>query len=182
MPKYEEKTGETEVPKNVGIEGFLSVMRGILKLPRLQSLSVDPRGKVAYKYYLREGESPVPLSIDLDSIAPFGVVRNSHVIELPTPNANAAVAVAELFDAAARDHLFPVAFAAGTDTTFWSWYKKTTNFVPFSTEDLYGVPFLVDKGFESHVLILCAAFARGGSLIDTNRAYKIVIPPQESSK
>ena len=176
MADYEEVTETIEIPKNVGIKGFTRAIEDILKLPRVQDIHIDARGRIEYRYYLREGESRRPLATDFESLTPYGVMRNGKVTELAAPSKNAAVALGQLFDAAAVDHVFATAMVGGANSKFWDWYKASTGIALLSREELCCVPFLADRMVEDHVLILCAAYSRGGALIDTQRSYKLVIP------
>lgn len=176
MAEYEEIKGVVEVPKNVGIRGFLKAIEDILKLPRVQGINIDARGKIEYRHYVREGEAHKPLEVDFSTLQPYAVIRNSKVVELGDPDLNAAVAVGQLFDLAAVDYLFPVALVAGANTQFWRWYETTTTIEPGSHEEFYGVPFLIDRQLEDHVVVLCAAYTRAAAMIDTQKSYKLVIP------
>ncbi len=176
MAEYEEVTGTVEIPKNVGVRGFLKAIEDILKLPRVQSIHIDARGKVEYRHFMREGDPLKPLEIDFATLQPYAVIRNSRVVELGDPDPNAAVAVGQLFDSAAADHLFPVAIVAGANTQFWRWYESTTTIDPSTHEELYGVPFVIDRQLEDHVIVLCAAYTRAAALVDTQKSYKLVIP------
>jgi hypothetical protein len=176
MVEYEEVLESIEIPKNVGIKGFLRAVEDILKLPRVQDINIDARGRVDYRYYLREGEEKKPLGTDFSSLTPYGVMRNGKVTELADPSKNAAVALGQLFDAAAVDHVFATVMVGGAKSQFWDWYKASTGVALLSREELCSVPFLTDRMVEDNVLILCAAYSRGGALVDTQRSYKLVIP------
>jgi len=174
--KYEEIRESLEVPKNTGRQGFLRAIEEILTLPRIQDINIDARGKVTYRYSLREGERRREVKPDFDSLLPYAIVRNAEVRELVEPDANAAVAVSQLFDLASADHLFPTAFVAGPDTLFWKWYTESTCIELLSQEEFFGLPVLSDRYVEDYVFILCAAYTRGAPLSDTQRSYKLVIP------
>lgn len=176
MSEFEEVTETVEVPKNTGRAGFMRVIEDILKLPRVQDINIDSRGKVKYRYFLREGESKQPVTTDFKTLEPYSAIRNSIVQELVEPDDNAAVGVGQLFDGAAQDRLVPIAFVASPTTTFWTWYEETTGIALASREELYGVPFLSERALEDYVLVLCAGYTRGSALIDTQRSYKLVIP------
>jgi hypothetical protein len=174
--EYSEADGEITVEKGTGVAGFLKAVEGVLKLPRVQSIHIDSRGKVAYKYFVRKGEETPALKIDFESLKPFAAIRNGESIdELETPHPIAAIALGQLFDAAAADHLFPVAFASGIGTSFWSW-AKATELVLSSREELFGIPFLTDQLIPDRSLVLGAAYARGAALVDIRKSYKLVIP------
>jgi hypothetical protein len=176
MAEYEEVNDVVEVPKNTGVQGFLKTVEEVLKLPRVQEIRIDARGRVNVRYFVREGEQKKPFGMDFETLLPYAIIRNNPVIELVDVDANAAIAIGQLFDLAAADHLFPVAFVGGPASLFWQWYETTTGFRLTSHEELYGVPFLSDRALEDYVLVLCAAYTRGAALIDTQRSYKLVIP------
>jgi hypothetical protein len=176
MSDYKEVTETVEVPKNTGIRGFLHVVEGILKRPRVQSVEIDARGKVSYRYFARSGEERLPLSTNFDTLMPYMVVRNGKAVELSDPSPIAPIALGQLFDMVAVDHLYSVAWVAGANTRFWDWYAATTRFSLFSREELFGLPFLTDRNIPDESLLLAAAFARGATLIDIQKSYKIVIP------
>lgn len=176
MAEYEEVRESVDVPRDTGVQGFLKTVEGILKLPRVQELHIDSRGKVDFRYFVQKGEQRKPLEIDFDSLLPYSIIRNSKLTELVDVSLNAAVGLGQLFDMAAADHLFPVAFVGGTQSLFWQWYEVTTAIGLASREEVYGVPFLVDRALEDYVLVLCAGYTRSAALIDTQRSYKLVIP------
>lgn len=176
MVPYSEVRGTVEVPKNAGKAGFLRAIESVLALPRLQEIRVDARGKVEFRYFLREGEEQKTTQPDFTDLLPYAVIRNSEVRELSQPDTNAAVAVSQLFDLVSADRLFPIAFAVGPSTTFWRWYRDSTDIDPLSTEELCGIPLLSDHLLEDYVLVLCAGFSRHAALADTQRSYKLVIP------
>ena len=176
MSDYEEVTGEVEVPRNVGVRGFLKAIEDILKLPRVQDIHIDARGKVTYRHFMREGEERKPLSVDFESLMPYAVIRNSRVVELLDPDLNACVAVGQLFSMALTDHLYPVAVVGGANTNFWKWLEASTGLIVPSEDELFGVPFMRDRQLEDYVLVLCAGYARGAALVDTQKSYKLVIP------
>lgn len=174
--KYEEQNQTVEIPKGTGLEGFMHAIREILQLPRVQEIHIDARGKIAYKYFLREGEEPKGLELEFETLMPYAIVRNGVVLEVMPTSTNAAVVLGQLFGKATSDHMYPVAWVAGANTPFWKWFEKSMGFKSPGEEELYGLPFLRDRMLEDSVLILCTAYGRRASLIDTQRSYKILIP------
>ena len=177
MADYEERKGSVEVPKNVGIRGFLAAIETILKLPRVQRIEIDARGKIEYKHFVRAGEEVVALDFEdtFDALMPYAIIRNGTVVELVAPDQNAAVAMGQLFSMVAADHLHPVAVVGGAKSSFWNWYERSTGLKLANEEAVYGLPFLTDHLVEDNVLILCAGFARNGTIADTQKSYKLVI-------
>ncbi len=178
MAEYEEVEGTVEVPKNVGVAGFLRSIEAILKQPRVQSISIDARGKVTFRRFIREGEKNEPIAVDFETLNPSAIIRNGTVVELPTPttgHTNAAVAIGQLFNMMALDKLNAVSFVGGANSRVWKWYKESTGIELVSHDELYGVPFVTDRHVEDQVLMLCAAYAKPAALIDTQKSYKLVI-------
>jgi hypothetical protein len=175
---YQEHSQSVEIPKGTGIEGFLRAIREILALPRLQEIHIDARGKVSYKYFLREGEEERTLALEFDSLMPYAIVRNGVVQEVLSNSTNVGVVLAQMFARAAADHMYSVAWVAGANTTFWRWFDASMGFKHASQDDLFGLPFLRDRMVEDSVLILCTAYGPRAALTDTQRSYKILIPSQ----
>jgi len=173
---YEEKNETIEIPIGTGVEGFLRALREILQLGRIQEVHIDARGKISYKRFAREGETPQPLDLDFESLMPYAIVRNGYVEEVIPSTTNAAVVLGQLFARAAADHVYPVAWVAGANTTFWSWLTKSTGLAGSVRDELYGLPFLQDHMLEDSVLLLCAAYGRRAAISDTQRSYKILMP------
>jgi hypothetical protein len=173
--EYTEVNEEIEVPRNVGASGFLRVVEGILKLPRVQKIEIDSRGKISFQYFTRKGEETPALKIDFETLRPYAAIRNGESMDEITPSTNAAIALGQLFDAAAVDHLFPVAFVAGVGTSFWRW-AKSSGLILSSREELFGIPFLMDQLVPDSSLVLGAAYARGAALVDIRKSYKLVVP------
>jgi len=176
MNEYVEVTGEVEVPKNTGKEGFLKAIKDILQLPRVQGITIDARGRIEYRHYAVKGEAYAPLEVSFDTLQPYAAIRNSTVIELTVVDPNAAIAVGKLFQQAEADRLCPVAFVGGANSRFWLWYSLTTGLASATKEELHGVPFLIDRHLDDSMLVLCAAYTRTAALIDTQRSYKLAIP------
>ena len=107
---------------------------------------------------------------------PFAIVRNGEIQEIPYPNSHAAIGVAELFARASRDHMSPIAFLGGDNSSFWRWYEETTGLTPDTKENLFGFPFLTDMQMENDVLLLCTGFKRNALITDTVKSYKLSIP------
>jgi hypothetical protein len=175
MAEYEEVEGSIEVPKNVGVTGFLKSIEAILKQSRVQSVSVDARGKVTYRRFVRGGEQAEPLSVDFETLQPHSIIRNSEVLEIPSEQENAAVVVGRLFHRMSVDQLNPVAFVGGANTHLWQWYKGWTGIECVTHDEFFGVPFFTDRLIEDHVLILCAAYSKAAALIDTKKSYKVAM-------
>lgn len=177
MIEYREITKTIEVPKGTGLTGFMLAISNILRQPRIQEVTITARGKVSYRRFARQNEPDEEIKLDFESVMPWAILRNTNIEELPSVprSANAAVVLGQMFAAAARDHLHPVAMVGGSASVFWEWYGQTTGIV-LGKDEAYGLPFLNDENIPNDVLILCAAYGRGASLVDTQQSYKIAIP------
>jgi len=175
--QYKEQSEQLEVPKGTGVDGFLHALREILELPRLQEIHIDGRGKITYKYFLREGEAPQALGLEFDSLMPYAVVRNGYIEEMLLTTSHPAVVLGQMFAKAAADHVYPVAWVGGAKSAFWAWFEKTMG--AGRQDELYGLPFLRDRMIEDDVLILATAFGRRAPFIETQRSYKILLPRGE---
>jgi len=169
MSAYQEKTNSVVVPKNTGVEGFIKTLRGILSLPRVQSINIDAKGKVQYTRYVREGETDSPLGVDYTNIEPWSIIRNGHLDELNYRNGEPATnVIAAMFDKVACEGLTPIAFATGADTDLWSWHQRTAGVTLTKTNSIYGLPVYMDRQMPDYSLVLCAAYVKGG-LSDCHR-------------
>lgn len=177
MSAFKEYQGTVRVPKGAGVDGFLLALREILRRPRVQGIHIDARGTIQFTYIGREDEGPLPSpEIQFETVSPLSVIRSGDVVEVPEQKI-AAHAVAALYRAASDELLYPVAFVVGTGTSFWKWHEQTTGIaLNAQREDLYGYPLFYDKQVPEHVLILCTAYMRGGSLLDTRKSFKINMP------
>lgn len=174
MP-YVEEQKTIDVPPATGVPGYLKVIAGILERPRVQEIVLSKTGKITYRRFRGEDEPDAPLEVELESLMPFAVIRNSLLEELPLIGNNAAIAVSQLFTKAHMDGMSPLVFASGPGSLFFAWHARTTSVVLAKT-DCYGLPFLPDPELPNEALFLCAGYSRRSTLPDTVRSYKITIP------
>jgi hypothetical protein len=156
---YKQQTGEVEVPKGAGVEGFLLAIRNILKLPRVQEVHIDSRGKVTYAHFVPDDVEPALLSIEFETVMPYAVVRSGHVVEVTRPSIeNPAVTIGCLLHGAALDHLAPVAWVTGAKPALWAWYHGGTGTGEnIRGDDFFGLPVLRDPKFEDNSLLTLVA-------------------------
>lgn len=170
MEGYEEKTSLVTVPKNTGIEGFLRAVRGVLALPFVQGIQIDAKGALRYTRYVKAGESEAPLAVNYEGLDPWSIIRNGVLEEIThEPGDSATSIIAYMFDFIAREGLVPTAFASGAGSHFWQWHSVTAGVELGRKTTAYGLPFLTDRQMPDHSLVLCAAYIRGGSLVDCHR-------------
>jgi hypothetical protein len=173
---YEERNDKVDVPRSTGLEGFLHAIKTILTLPNIQKIEISGKGEISYRYFTPKDQGAAPLKMSFETLEPYMIIRNSKVIEFPRPSLNAAVAICQLFAMAAADHLHPLGFVGSPNSALWSWYEQSTAIRLADQESLLGLPFWSERMLEDPTLILCAGFERDGSLIDTQRSYKLCIP------
>lgn len=187
MNGFEEQTGSITVPKNTGIDGFLLTIKEILQQHDfLQRIEIDSKGLINFRYFAQEGTEKTQFTVDFKFLQPDSIIRNGQVREILIPEeASASTVVGVLFEAANRERMYPVAFAAGSSSQFWDWHYQTTGIQLQSRDALYGLPFLTDRHIPDSVLILCTAIGKGASLVDTQISYKVSmginpqLPPAE---
>ncbi len=170
--EWKEIVRSIEVPPNTGVEGFVYTIRELLKRPRLQEIKIDSKGKITYRQFVREDKPENNIGLEFGDLLPSSVIRNSEVIEL-APVGNAAVVLSDMLDTAAIDQLHPICFTTGADSTLWNWYKNSTGLLLRSRDTLFGLPLYLDRQIPDTAIILCAAFGKDASMIDTQRAYKV---------
>ena len=180
MSDLELVTDSIDVPKNTGIEGFIQTIRQILRLPRVQTITVNARGKVSYDRYVAEGDPDQTIGVDFSGIEPAHIVRNAlnGVVELVLQAENSAVILMGMLDWARTEKFHPIAFVTGANTTFWSWYAESTRTSLAARDSICGLPVYFDRHIPDTALILCASLAKDGALIDTHKAYKIEMSPR----
>jgi hypothetical protein len=173
MSEYKLVTDTIEVPPNTGVDGFLYTLRELLKLPRLQSVKIDAKGKVTYERYIREDEK-APIGVDFADLEPWHIIRNAPVQEVRIRTSNPATALLLLFDSVRMEGYQPAAFVTGANTTLRYWLEMGTGqTLQPSMQTLFGVPIYTDRNCPDSVLVLCGAYTSGAPLVDTQKSYKI---------
>ncbi len=179
MSDLELTTSSIEVPKNTGHEGFIHTIRQILKLPRVQSISINARGKVTYERYVAVDDPAKTTGVDFSGIEPAHIIRNAlnGVEELVLQAENSAAVLVGMLDWARVEKFYPIAFVTGANTSFWSWYSDSTRVFLAARDSICGLPIYFDRHVPDTALILCVSLSSDGALIDTHKAYKIEMSP-----
>jgi len=176
---FERIEEEIEVPRETGIDGFLLAIRAVLKKPRVQTVHIDARGKITVSRFVRANEPQVEFSIDFASVTPASAVRRGEVVELTVPEAeDPKTTVFRLFNEAARDQVYPVAFVVGAQSAFRKWVAGSLDVYGSS---LFGLRVLSDRHIPDDVLILVTAYGPSGDLVDVQRCYKVTLPLTQPS-
>lgn len=180
MTDWQEVTDVVEVPKNTGLDGFLQVIRSYLKTPRVQDITIDARGKVSIRRFVRPADSDRNVGVDFASLAPSGIVRNTEVEEVVMyEGVSAAVALGSLLDRVSTDKLKPLAFMTGANSVLWDWYKMTTGVRLRDKGNLHGLPLHTDRLLPDTVLILVVGYGKDAALVDARASYKLEMPAYE---
>lgn len=172
---YKEISETLAIPPHAGVEGFILAIRDILKQPRVTSIAIDARGKVSFTRYARPEEPRKQIEVDFASVTPAAVVRNGLVREIDLEDKPAYALVPLLFNHAAVDKMYPVAWVVGPQSTFHEWHKRNVG-IGLNEHTAYGLPILRDRFIPDETLLLCCSYGPGGALIDAQQAYKITIP------
>ena len=175
MTSYSSVEKTISVPANTGVAGLLHAIKEVLKRPRIQSITIDSKARITYTHYVPEGMEEDNLGVSFDELEPSYIVQQSTIREVPLHSCNAAVAIGQMFSMVARDHLHPVAFVSGADTTLWRWYRSTTGVDLPVSDVLYGLPLLLDRYYEDDLLMLSAGFGRDAGFADTQATYKVIM-------
>lgn len=171
MSEYRRVESSLEIPRNAGTAGFMRTLETLIKLPRVQSITVDARGKVTWTRYVRDDENE-PLAVQFDDLEPWAVIRNGELMELNVNIDDAALVLIMMLDRVTSEGLHPTAFVSGAATIFWDWFASSTGY-RFPSQHVMGLPLYLDRHAPDTALILGAAYEAGASLADTHKSYKI---------
>lgn len=170
------------LPQGLGKRAIVEAMEALIKIPRVQyPVTLDRQG-VHFTRVVDDGEQDAPAEISLDTVSPWEMIRVAgEIVELetPTPQDNAAVCLAWLFDAIQQSRLQPIAFVMGRPTLFWSWFKDTTKVSFVNHEELYGLPVYTDPQITTYSLFLSAGHGSSTNLANTHMTFKLTIPRGE---
>ena len=171
--KYIEHDDVVHVPKGAGARYFLDVVENLLKkVPRISSILINAVGEVRYSWYAPEDAPKPSLGLQLETITPYSIIRNSKVMELEyAMGLPAPYNVATMFVELTRDELYPLAFVVGSEERLRAWHHEPR----MDGEMFYGVPLIISADLPKEVIILCGGMAPGGALTDTYKCYKMVM-------
>jgi hypothetical protein len=176
MNEFKEQSDTIDIPRGTGVDGFITTIAGILKMPRVQYIHIDGNGRIKYARVVRKGEEISHLNPDFSQLQPSFIIRHASLKELPEEK-NAAYAITQMFLRAAIDKMYPVAFVSNPLTRLWDWFRDSTGIDLSITPDvLFSVPLILDEGIPPYVLVLCTAFLPNATMIETRTCYKITMP------
>lgn len=169
MSKYVEREDRIEVPKNTGIQGFLKTLDTLLRLPRLQTITIDSRGFVVYKRFVSDDEYN-PIGVDYAELQPTSVMRYGTIEEVRV-GGMPYLQLARVLEQVAVEQLEAVAWVVGKGSNLVEWLARST--LAVRRERLLGYPVVEDAQMNTTSLVLCAAYARGAAIIDCQRFFKL---------
>ena len=178
---FEQVSGVVDVPRNTGTEGFIQLIRSILKLGHVQDIHVTANGKVSYKYLaVKSADRPEFNPEQLfERASPSCVVRNSTLVEVRVDERKSSVETLVLVTRSAQlDGVVPNAWVTGANTLLFKWLPSRSNISAEQLQPgtiLFGLPIYRDRMLPDESLILCASPCAGADLVDTTHAYKIAM-------
>jgi len=179
MEQPEEIVRTIPIPENTGVPGFLRVLEEIIKLPRVQEITIEALGRITYRRYVLEGEADTkgPIQVDLSHLQPHHIIRNASVEEyLYPPGTPAPSVLGAVLDRATLQKYTPIAFATGAGSYLYPWYFYSTGSELQTKDRLMGYPLYFDRALPDTTLVLCTGDGRTHSLVDTRYSIKIEIP------
>lgn len=162
-----------DVKKGTGIEGFLRVVKEILRLSRVQTVTIESKGTVEYERYVLEADPDQPIEVAYDDLEPYNVIRNSTMDDVEYLSSNPAVALALLLDRSAKDQLHPCVFVTGANSNLSTWFAHGTGRSLSSASYLCGLPVLLDRQIPDSALILGSAYSRDSGISGVQKFYKM---------
>lgn len=173
-------TAAVDIPRNTGIEGFLQMLRSLLRIKRLQEIviSVTRHGSITYKYLAeRETEQTAldPCKL-LENLNPMHYLQRSEMKEVGLQEGEASPQMLlRLFRAAENDGMRPICWVVGAGSALPRWLRKGTTFTEdfaYPNETLCGLPILSDRFVPDEALVLCAGHGIGSEMSDARICYK----------
>lgn len=173
MTSVQERTKTIDVPPNTGIEGFLHVIREVLRLPRVQKIVVEGAGRVTLTQLCKEDAEP-NVNVTFEHLEPHYIIRNTRLQEVSYPPSMSALCViATMLDIVHANGLTPIAFVAAPSTSLWTWLHFGDDLTLAGRDVLLGQPLYTDRYIPDTALVLCAGVDHTTSLLDTKLSLKI---------
>lgn len=183
MTKLYEKKEHYSVNPATGIPGVVKTVEELLRrVPRIQSVSVSLKNLKSGKgieciRHVTDPDEETPLRIDLGTLTPAHVLGNCEQFEeifLHPTKPYPLEVISRMLSACNRDQLAPIAWVI-SGNNFWSWLETNEIFWK-NKEDFFGYTVYNDISLPQDVLVLCAADSYACNLVDTRKAYKLLMP------
>jgi hypothetical protein len=179
--EFEPVVDTIEVPRNSGTDGFLKLIRSILKLGHVQSIHIAGNGKVEYRYLKPIGRKDDQFNPEqlFEDVSPSYLIRNSQMIELRVQDdAHSLEVLHRMMRAARVDGVEPLGWAVGAGSMLVEWLTARSCLSEehfFPCDSLMGIPVHKDRMLPDESLTLCAGPVRGGEFSETTHSYKIAM-------
>lgn len=174
--EYREAVNTIQVPKNVGLDGFLLTIKTVLKMARVQDITINSLGMVTYRRFVLEGE-PANTGVSFDEIEPYNIIRNTDIQTLQVGHTTpAASAIGQLFDLAATQQYSPLGFVMSPGSKFWDWYFTSTGYDVQNKDTLMGLPVYNDRHMPEDRIVLAVGYGRDATMIDARKSFQLVVP------
>jgi hypothetical protein len=170
---YQLVQSSIEVKKGTGVEGFLRVIKQVLKLPRLQTVTIEAKGKISYDRYVLGEESREPVEVGYDDLEPYSLIRNGTVEGVEVLSSNPAVVLSLLLDRVVKDQLHPCAIVTGANTILPTWFSHGTGRTLLTVEYVCGLPVYLDRNIPDSTLIVGGAYTRDADLTAVQKFYSL---------
>lgn len=178
MPEYRDITVETAIPRGVGVEGLIALLRKALRKRHVSRIEITEE-RFTYTRLARVDEPEEEgLAVDLPSLRPYAIVRSlGEAIEEVLHADKAGQALTQMFLAAHTAGLNPIAFVAAPNSYFWRWYSATEG-LALPKDELFGYQVRIDPDAPREALLLCLAYSRNAELLEARKVLKITVPPE----
>jgi len=164
-----------QVPPKTGVAGFLRTIETLLRLPRLQKVTIDARGAVQYTRLVLEGaEEPEDVVVNFQGLAPYDLIRNSPITEVrDVESLSPAELLLWLLGEVTREGSHPAVWVLHDLKELETWLNLPWFTERTSATSLLGYPLLFDADISPGMLLLGTAPKRGGELVECTQFFKI---------
>lgn len=181
MSHYELKSKTIPVPSMAGVEGFLHVIREVLRFPRITELRVTEKGEVQFWWKEPTSEDPMGLGPTILNLAPLTVAHAvsraaelSNVVDVPVDLDAPHQPAPLLLSFAQQEGVCPLLFAVRSPSVFRRWVLHTTQ-LNFG-RGCFGLPLEGEESLPDDVLILLATERPSLTIMDTTHVFRTIIP------
>lgn len=179
--KVGERIENVDVPTHLGVEAFMTVIKEVIKQPRVQKVIIDKDGRVTYSRVVNDEEEPTNLNVSFDHLQPYHIIRNAMTTELHyPPTMGAAAVIGSMLDWACSRGYTPVGFVLSPNSVLWSWLYFSEALNVQSRDRLFGYATYTDPGIPETALVLCVGQGDTSALVDTKLSIKVQMPESSS--
>lgn len=177
--EYEQKSKTVTVPPRAGVEGFLHVLKEILKLPRVTEVRMTDRGDVQFWWNEPVDTDPLslgPTTLDLAPLSVEHALSKALVMDEPFDEERPySLIVPSLLARAQDDGVYPLLFVVNSPAVFRRWILEWTG-LHFGSKGCFGFPLEGDSSIPDDVVVLLATMRQSTSILDTTHAFRTILP------